>query len=137
MDITVKNLFSKISPRKARPILHGLRGMTATAAKNDLSFTDKKGARILVELVKSGIAAAKENYLEADKVFVKSICCNEGPRLKRHMPKSKGRTYLMQKRMSHFTLVLTDEAVVIEKKSKATKTPKTTDIAKNIKKEEK
>jgi len=131
MDITVKNLFSKISPRKARPILHGLRGMTATAAKNALFFTDKKGARILVELVKSGIAAAKENYLEADKIFVKSICCNEGPRLKRHMPKSKGRTYLKQKRMSHFTLVLTDEAVIKEDK------PKTDDKAKNIKKEEK
>ncbi len=124
MDITVKNLFSKISPRKARPVLYGLRGMSAVSAKEALLFTDKKAARILVELVKSGIAVAKENYLDADKVFVKSICCNEGPRLKRHMPKSKGRTYRLQKRMSHFTLVLTDEVAGNESVAKETKIEK-------------
>ena len=149
MNITVKTLFSKISPRKARPVLYGLRGMTAVAARDALLFTNKKAAKILVGLVKSGIAAAKENYLEGDKVFVKDIYCNEGPRLKRHIPKSKGRTYNLQKRMSHFTLVLSDEVVEISKPSKAK--PKTTETktkeiksgkineakAKNNKKEEK
>ena len=131
MDITVKNLFAKISPRKARLVLHGLRGLSAAAARDILLFTNKKGARICVELVKSGIAAAKENYLEADKVFVKSISCGEGPRLKRHMPKSKGRTYLKQKRMSHFILTLSDE-IPAEKTEKEIKVQ-----AKNSKKEEK
>jgi hypothetical protein len=40
------------------------------------------------------------------------------------MPKSKGRTYRLQKRMSHFTLVLTDEVAGNESVAKETKIEK-------------
>ena len=106
MEIKVHNLYVKTSPRKMRPVLHGLRGQTALAAKTNLEFVNKKGAGFLYDLVKSGIAAAKENYLEADKVLIKEIFCNEGPRLKRIIPWSKGQARRIVKKMSHLTLVL-------------------------------
>ncbi|MEI6498663.1 MAG: 50S ribosomal protein L22 [bacterium] len=119
MEITVKKLFAKISPRKARIVLYGLRNQTLLNAKNSLTFTNKKAAGLLLDLVKAAIGAAKENYLEADKTYIKSIAVNEGPRLKRHMPKSKGRTYNMQKRMSHFVLTITDQLGEDEKVEKS------------------
>jgi large subunit ribosomal protein L22 len=115
MEITVKKMFAKISPRKARIVLYGLRNQTLTSAKNSLTFTNKKAAGLLLDLVKAAIGSAKENYLDADKTYIKSIAVNEGPRLKRHMPKSKGRTYNMQKRMSHFVLTISDQMSVDKK----------------------
>ena len=108
MDIKVKSLFLKSSPRKVRPVLYGLRGMTLDAAMTELKFTNKKGARLTFDLVKSGFAAAKENDLDTDKVFIKSINCTEGPRLKRRLIGSRGRAKPILKRMCHLNLVVTD-----------------------------
>ncbi len=106
MEFKVKSLYLKISPRKMRPVLHGLRDMTALEAKNALAFTNRKAAGFLYGLVRSGIAVAKENYFEAADVKVKSIFCDEGPRLKRIQPWSKGQARRITKRMCHVTLVL-------------------------------
>jgi len=106
MEFTVKSLYLKISPRKMRPVLHGLVNMTGIEAKNTLAFTNRKAAGFLYGLVKSGIAVAKENYFEAEDVKIKSIFCDEGPRLKRIQPWSKGQARRITKRMCHVTLVL-------------------------------
>lgn len=106
MEIKVRKSYMHMSPRKIRPVLYGFRGMTAEQALNNALFTNKKAARFLVELIKSGIAAAKENYLDADKITIKSIYCNEGPRLKRIQPWSKGQARRITKRMSHLGLIL-------------------------------
>lgn len=113
MEITVKNRNLKLSPRKVRPVLYGYRGMTAEAAKIKAKFTNKKAAGFVYDLIKSGIAAAKENYLEADQVTIKAIFCGEGPRLKRIQPWSKGQARRITKRMAHITLVL-ESAIIPE-----------------------
>lgn len=106
MDIKVKSSYLKISPRKIRPILFGIRGKGAEQARVFLTFTCKKGAKMALDLLKSAMAVAKENDLEVDKMLVKTVYCNEGPRLKRRRPKSKGSAYAITKRMSHLTIVL-------------------------------
>jgi large subunit ribosomal protein L22 len=116
MEFKVKSLYLKISPRKMRPVLHGLRSMTALEARNTLAFTNKKAAGFLHGLVNSGIAVAKENYFEADQVRVKSITCDEGPRLKRIEPWSKGQARRITKRMCHVTLVLETEGEKVSAK---------------------
>jgi len=114
MEITVKNRNIKISPRKMRPVLFGLRGMTAAEALVTTKFINKKGAYFIHNLIKSAIAAAKENYLESDKVFVKAIACNEGPRIRRFIPWSKGQARRITKKLAH--LVLTIESAEKDKK---------------------
>ena len=106
MQITVKNLYKRISPRKVRPVLHNFRNMNIKEAKIAASFVDKKAAGFLLDLIKAGIAAAKENYLETDKTIIKSIACNEGPRLKRFIPWSKGQSRRITKKMAHIVLTL-------------------------------
>lgn len=128
MDIKVKSLFLKSSPRKVRPVLYGLRGMTVEAALVELKFTNKKGARFIFNLVKSGLAVAKENDLEIDKVYIKSINCTEGPRLKRRLIGSRGRAKPIMKRMCHLNLTVTD---ILSEEAKPVK------VKKDIKKEKK
>lgn len=108
MDIKVKSLFLKSSPRKVRPVLYGLRGMTLQAALTELKFTNRKGAKFMFDLVKSGLATAKENDLDVDKVYIKSVNCTEGPRLKRRLIGSRGRAKPIMKRMCHLNLTVSD-----------------------------
>jgi len=103
--------------------------MTADQAKINLQFVNKKSAPLLHNLVKSGIAAAKENYFEPNQVVIKSIYCNEGPRLKRIIPWSKGQARRITKRLSH--IVLTLESV--EEPLKKTEAKKSEDIKSNNK----
>lgn len=119
MEIKVKSLYLSISPRKMRPVLFGLRGKNAEEALNYLLFVNKKGAKIAADLIKSGIAAAKENYLEPKEVLVKSIFCNEGPRLKRIQPWSKGQARRIVKKRSHLVLALESTEEVKPSQSKA------------------
>lgn len=106
MEFTVTSKYLKISPRKVRPVVLGYRGINAEIALHTALFTNKKGAGFLKDLIKSGIAAAKENYIEPADLIIKSISCNEAPRLKRIVPWSKGQTRRITKRMSHITLIL-------------------------------
>ncbi|MCX6809070.1 MAG: 50S ribosomal protein L22 [Candidatus Berkelbacteria bacterium] len=128
MEFTVKNKFIKISPRKLRPVLYGLRGQTAEQALIATKFINKKGAYFIHNLLKSGVAAAKENYLEPNQVFIKTFCCDEGPRIKRFIPWSKGAARRIAKPMSHLCLVLESAE---EKKAET----KATDINKDNNKE--
>jgi len=106
MEITVKSKYLHISPSKARPVLHGFRGLSADKALTIAMFTNRKAAGFLTDLIKSGIAVAKENYLEPDQVTIKEILCDGGPRLKRIIPWSKGQARRITKRMSHLALTL-------------------------------
>ena len=140
MDIKVKSLYLKTSPRKVRPVLHGLRGQNAEKAMTSLLFTNRKGAGFMADLLKSGMAAAKENDLDFDKLYVKAVSCNEGPTLKRRLIGSRGRSDAIHKRMCHLNLVLSDIAEAPTKneiKKNELKEKKDIKSAKKIAKEDK
>lgn len=119
MDITVKSLYLKTSPRKVAPALFMMRGQNAEKAMISLKLTNRKASGFASDLLKSALAIAKENDLDLDKMVVKEVYCNEGPRLKRRQIKARGRADAIQKRMSHLTIVITDNNEVESKKSKA------------------
>ena len=114
MDIKVTSKYLRISPRKMRPALFSIRNTSAINAKTLLTFTNTKGAKMALDLLKSAMAIVKENDLELDKMMVKSAFCNEGPRLKRSHPKSKGSSYKITKKMSHLTIVIGEVEEMIE-----------------------
>jgi ribosomal protein L22 len=60
--------------------------------------------------LKSAVATAKESDLEPNKLYIKEVCCNEGPRLKRRRFESKGVSRQITKRMSHLVLTISDVA---------------------------
>ena len=89
MEITVKKMYLKRSPRKVRPVLFNIRKKTATQALAILKFTEKAVSRELYTLLASGVAAFKDQDLDTEKVYIKNIKCDDGPRLKRRRLVSK------------------------------------------------
>lgn len=119
-EITAKLKYSRVAPRKARLAADLIRGKSVKDAFSRLLFSTKKTAPIIAKLLKSAVSNAKHNFKigdNADKLYVKKISVDEGPTLKRMMPRARGSAYLIRKRSSHISLVL-------EEKQDAKKTKK-------------
>ena len=99
--------FARISSRKIKIVADLIKGKNAIEAMNILKFTPKAGSDILAKLLKSAISNAENNNgLSADNLIVTEVFANQGPTMKRLMPKAQGRGARIRKRTSHVTVVL-------------------------------
>lgn len=99
--------YLRIAPRKVRLVAELIKNKPVDVAAAILSVTNKKAALPLLKLLRSAVANAKHNFkLEANKLFVKSIRVDQGPMLKRWMPRARGAVNQIQKKTSHVWLVL-------------------------------
>jgi large subunit ribosomal protein L22 len=102
--------YVRISPRKIRLVMNQVRGKQVGEALNMLSFTPKRGARILKKLVNSAIANAEQNTgVDVDSLYIMQVYADEGPTLKRWRPRAQGRATSIRKRTSHLTVVLNEK----------------------------
>lgn len=108
MAIKVKNNNVGIAPRKIRQVCDLIRNKKASEAIKILRFCEKKEiAIVLTKLINSGLAIANEaNKYDLENLIVGTIFTDEGPMLKRIMPRAQGRAYKIRKRTSHVTVVL-------------------------------
>ena len=63
----------------------------------------------LLKLLRSARANAKEKKMNLEALYVQSIMVDEGPMLKRMLPRARGSASPIQKKMSHIKIVLSDE----------------------------
>ena len=102
--------FVRLSPQKARLVADLVRGKKVDEALNILKFSNKKAAKVLKKVLDSAIANAENNNgADVDELKVKEIFIDEGPVLKRIMPRAKGSADRIKKRMSHVTVRVSDE----------------------------
>lgn len=127
MEIKSVQKFVKTSPRKLRLVAALARKMKPAEAIETLPFSRKRAADPLVKVIKTAVANAKERGLKEENLIFKEIQINEGPRLKRGRPASRGVWHPYKRRMSHIRVVL-EEKVKMQKTLK----PKT-----EVKKEDK
>ncbi|MBU2499087.1 MAG: 50S ribosomal protein L22 [Proteobacteria bacterium] len=107
MEAKAAARFARISPRKARLIMDEIRGKKVEDALRLLAFSPKRGAHLLKKLINSAVANAGANSeIDVDNLFVKRIFANEGPTMKRFMPRAMGRATTIRKRTSHLTVIL-------------------------------
>lgn len=107
MEIKAKLKHVRISPQKVRLVVDVIRGLGVDKALAQLHFLNKKATGPVEKLVKSAIANALNGFeLNRDNLFVKEIMVDEGQKLKRWMPKARGRATPILKRTSHINLVL-------------------------------
>jgi large subunit ribosomal protein L22 len=100
----------RISPRKMRLITNLVKNMWADEAVAQLQFTNKKGARYVAEAIKSAIANGSHNFnMKKEQLFVKAITCDQGPVLKRFMPRAQGRATPIRKPTTHLHVVLAEK----------------------------
>jgi len=126
MKVTAKLNNLRTAPRKTRQVIDLIRGKKAAEAQSILSFTVNKSARPVLKLLNSAIASAKHDFqIDESNLLVSEIFVDEGPKLKRWHPMSRGRAYPIIKRTSHITLVLSEIVPTEKKDSETTKQTKT------------
>lgn len=107
------------APRKVRLIADMIRGKKVENALSELKFTTKRASGVIKKLLESAVANAKNNEgKNKENLYIKEIQVNEGPVMKRMLPMSKGRAFVMKKRTSKITLELADIEDKTNKKAK-------------------
>ena len=107
METQAKLRNVRLSPRKARLVVDMVRGKGIQEAMNILQFSPQKTAPILSKLLKSAVANAEQKGVsDVDALFVKTVMVDQGPVLRRFMPRAQGRASRIRKPTSHITVVL-------------------------------
>ena len=102
--------YARISPRKVGIICDMIRNKDVAVAKALMQHTPKAGCELVSKVLKSAVANAENNFnMDPDKLYVKATYANEGPILKRGMPRAQGRMYRINKRTSHITVIVAEK----------------------------
>jgi large subunit ribosomal protein L22 len=100
----------RLSAQKGRLVADQIRGLPVEKALNLLSFSPKKGARIIKKVLESAIANAEHNDgADIDELKVKRIFVERGMSLKRFQARAKGRGNRITKPTCHIFVTVGDE----------------------------
>ncbi len=109
MEIRAQAKYLRVPPTKLRLLTRPLTGKQVEEALAALSFMPQRGARLVKKVVEQAVAnAGQRPQVDVDTLFVKSICVDGGPVLKRFMARAMGRVNRILKRTSHLTVVLAE-----------------------------
>ncbi len=101
----------RISPYKVRIVLDIIRGKNYAEAVAILENTPKSASEPVKKVLMSAAANAEHNLgMSKDNLFVAACFADQGPTLKRVMPRAQGRAFRILKRTSHITVVLDAKA---------------------------
>jgi large subunit ribosomal protein L22 len=107
MEVKAKLHFARIGAQKARLVANLVRGRDVNQAVKILAFTKKKGAYLMKKLIESAVANATDfKVIDIDNLYVKTVCVDEGPAIKRFRPRAQGRAYQIKKKLSHINVIL-------------------------------
>ena len=96
-----------IAPRKARLVADSIKGKHIIEAESILVYSPNRAAKPILKLLRSAIANASNNSkLNKEKLVVSSITVDEGPMLKRWLPRAMGRATPIHKKTSHIKIIL-------------------------------
>ena len=109
--VKAQGKYIRQSPYKMRLVLNLIRGLKVQDALNVLTFTKRKAAIEIKQVLESALANAEANYnLNVSDLYIAKAIANEGPTLKRFRPRARGRAGKINKRTSHLLIEL--ESVV-------------------------
>ncbi|HEY6874020.1 MAG TPA: 50S ribosomal protein L22 [Geobacteraceae bacterium] len=110
MESSAKLSFARLSPRKTRLVVDMVRGKDIQTALNILRFSPQPSARLIAKLLSSAVANAEQKGVsDVDRLYVKTICVDAGPVLRRFVPRAMGRASKIRKPTSHISVVLADK----------------------------
>lgn len=97
-----------MAPRKVRFVADLIKGKHIVEAEAQLLYCRRRAAKPILKLLHSAINNALNKKLNKDTLYISSITVDQGPMLKRWLPRAMGRATPIQKKMSHITLVLAE-----------------------------
>jgi len=103
--------YARVSSRKAKLVIDLIRNKGLDEAYAILKYMPRNASKIIYKLLKSAEAnAVNNNQLNRDNLYVSEVYAEQGPTLKRIMPRAQGRAFRIRKRTSHITVVLKERA---------------------------
>ncbi len=95
--------FLRVAPRKVRLVADEVRGMKVGDALAMLKYTQASASAHLAKLLRSAVANAEQKggRVDVDALFVKTLTVDQGPKMRRFMPRAMGRAYRIEKKTSH------------------------------------
>jgi len=112
MEATASLRYLRITPRKVRVVADLIRGKNVSQALAQLEYVEKRAAEPLAKLLRSAVAnadQASKGQLDVDTLHVKELMVDQGPSLRRYMPRAMGRAFKILKKTSHISLTISDE----------------------------
>jgi large subunit ribosomal protein L22 len=101
---------ARISPQKVRLVADQVRNLPVGQALQLLSFSNKRAASLVKNVLESAIANAEHNEgADIDELKIVAICVDGGPTSKRMHARAKGRGNRILKRTSHITVRVAEE----------------------------
>ncbi|HYZ57576.1 MAG TPA: 50S ribosomal protein L22 [Streptosporangiaceae bacterium] len=112
MEARAKARYVRVTPRKARRVVDLIRGLPAEQAQAVLAFAPQSASGPVGKVLASAIAnaGARDRRSGRGALVVSRAWVDEGPTLKRFRPRAQGRAYRINKRTSHITVIVSDEA---------------------------
>ncbi|MBF0492024.1 MAG: 50S ribosomal protein L22 [Deltaproteobacteria bacterium] len=109
-QIKAKISHLRVSPRKVRLVCDLVRGKKVQEAIDLLRFTKRGCSRDLMKLIQSALSNANhKGGVDVDKLHVNTLYVDQGPTLKRSLPRARGSASPILKRTSHITVVLAEK----------------------------
>lgn len=107
MEAKARLRMLRSTPQKTRLVADLIRGKGVGEAEQILTFTPRRAAKPILKLLESAKANAVNNHdMFEESLVVSKILVDDGPTLKRYLPRARGRADLLRKRTSHVTIVL-------------------------------
>ncbi len=102
--------YIRVTPRKARLVVDLIRGKRVADATAILKFLPQYASAPVKKLLHSAIANAEQKEVkDVENMIISKAFVDQGPTLKRFMPRAMGRANIIRKRTSHITLFLSDQ----------------------------
>ena len=104
------------SARKARLVTDLIRGRSVPEARTILAFSDRAVARDVERVLHSAVSNAESRpdlLWNGDDLLIETAYADEGPTLKRHRARARGRVGPIMKRTCHITVELAPSPAAI------------------------
>jgi len=102
--------YARVSPTKARRVATLIKGKRAGDALVNLNFLPHGSAKIIAKVLRSAMANAEQKKVaDPEEMRVVNVFVDQGPSMKRIMPRAMGRADIIKKRTSHITIVLSEK----------------------------
>ena len=98
--------YLRISPRKVRLVANVVKNLPVNEAEAQLMLHPRRPAATILKLLRSAISNAKNKKLDESKLVISDIRVDQGPMLKRWIPRAQGRATPIHKNTSHVVITL-------------------------------
>ncbi len=109
MDVRALHKWVRRSPSKVRRYCDMVRGKPVAEAQRLLELETSPSAFELLRAIKSAVANAENNHgLDPEDLYVKQAVATDAMRLRRLLPRARGRADIIRRRSCHILVVVSD-----------------------------